>query len=107
MELKWDDEDDDAGSDDSGGGLQMKIGKQEEEEPEEVAEETNAEQQIDIMAQQLKFVACLKILMEELSTLATGFEVDGKFVTTYLLIRNLPNVYIIYISQMFRSSLIY
>lgn len=29
------------------------------------------------MAQQLKFVACLKILMEELSTLATGFEVDG------------------------------
>lgn len=32
---------------------------------------------MDIMAQQLKFVACLKILMEELSTLATGFEVDG------------------------------
>lgn len=31
----------------------------------------------DIMAQQLKFVACLKILMEELSTLATGFEIDG------------------------------
>lgn len=29
------------------------------------------------MAQQLKFIACLKILMEELSTLATGFEVDG------------------------------
>lgn len=33
--------------------------------------------QLDIMAQQLKFIACLKILMEELSTLATGFEVDG------------------------------
>nr|XP_018898945.1 PREDICTED: dmX-like protein 2 isoform X2 [Bemisia tabaci] len=32
---------------------------------------------LDIMAQQLKFVACLKILMEELSTLATGYEVDG------------------------------
>ncbi|XP_058066512.1 dmX-like protein 1 [Anopheles bellator] len=32
---------------------------------------------LDIMAQQLKFIACLKILMEELSTLATGFEVDG------------------------------
>ena len=31
----------------------------------------------DIMAQQLKFIACLKIMMEELSTLATGFEVDG------------------------------
>lgn len=35
---------------------------------------------VDIMAQQLKFVACLKILMEELSTLATGFEVDGEFI---------------------------
>lgn len=35
---------------------------------------------VDIMAQQLKFVACLKILMEELSTLATGFEVDGELV---------------------------
>ena len=31
----------------------------------------------DIMAQQLKFIACLKIMMVELSTLATGFEVDG------------------------------
>ena len=31
----------------------------------------------DIMAHQLKFIACMKILMEELSTLATGFEVDG------------------------------
>jgi hypothetical protein len=32
---------------------------------------------MDIMAQQLRFIACLKIMMEELSTLATGFEVDG------------------------------
>ena len=31
----------------------------------------------DIMAHQLKFIACLKIMMEELATLATGFEVDG------------------------------
>lgn len=31
----------------------------------------------DIMAQQLKFIACLKIIMEELSTLASGYEVDG------------------------------
>ena len=31
----------------------------------------------DIMTHQLKFIACLKIMMEELSTLATGFEVDG------------------------------
>lgn len=32
---------------------------------------------LDIMAQQFKFIACLKIMMEELATLATGFEVDG------------------------------
>ncbi|GFO28212.1 Dmx-like protein 2 [Plakobranchus ocellatus] len=32
---------------------------------------------IDIMAQQYKFIACLKVIMEELGNLATGFEVDG------------------------------
>ena len=40
-----------------------------------VMEETS--QTIDIIAQQMKFTACLKIMMEELSTLATGFETDG------------------------------
>ncbi|CAH1797131.1 unnamed protein product [Owenia fusiformis] len=33
--------------------------------------------EMDLMGQQLKYIACLKIMMEELSTLATGFEVDG------------------------------
>ncbi|XP_055901191.1 dmX-like protein 2 isoform X3 [Biomphalaria glabrata] len=33
--------------------------------------------QIDIMAQQYKFISCLKVLSEELGNLATGFEVDG------------------------------
>lgn len=42
-----------------------------------VAEGGSAQGSLDIMAQQLKFIACLKIMMEELSTLATGFEVDG------------------------------
>ncbi|XP_045501506.1 dmX-like protein 2 [Colias croceus] len=78
--LTWDD--DDNKSDASGTStppLEMKINKTEEEpvangvsEPEKDDTPT-----VDIMAQQLKFVACLKILMEELSTLATGFEVDG------------------------------
>lgn len=62
----------------------MKIGKSKEPVvnglPEKGKEKENEEvPSVDIMAQQLKFVACLKILMEELSTLATGFEVDGKF----------------------------
>lgn len=32
---------------------------------------------VDIFAQQYTFIACLKVLMEEMHTLATGFEVDG------------------------------
>uniref|UniRef100_A0A3B5MLN0 Dmx-like 2 n=1 Tax=Xiphophorus couchianus TaxID=32473 RepID=A0A3B5MLN0_9TELE len=37
----------------------------------------NGESEVDVIAEQLKFRACLKILMTELRTLATGFEVDG------------------------------
>ncbi|XP_041373660.1 dmX-like protein 2 isoform X2 [Gigantopelta aegis] len=40
-------------------------------------EESSTGHKLDIMAQQYKFIACLKVLMEELGTLATGFEVDG------------------------------
>ncbi|CAG9833364.1 unnamed protein product [Diabrotica balteata] len=84
FELKWSDDEHEE-SEDSDGGLSMSIGKKKEEEKEdEVIDDTDdkdneeeKQQHIDIMAQQLKFVACLKILMEELSTLATGFEVDG------------------------------
>lgn len=52
-------------------------GKEEDQDDEGEEDEEENPEQIDIMAQQLKFVACLKIIMEELSTLATGFEVDG------------------------------
>ncbi|XP_023230378.1 dmX-like protein 2 [Centruroides sculpturatus] len=59
-------------------GIEMKTHQEEEAEEENVkVEEKNNEAKLDIMAQQLKFIACLKIMMEELSTLATGFEVDG------------------------------
>lgn len=81
FELKWSDDEDDKDSEDSDEGLNMNIGGKTKEEvikKEEDPEDEEEVQQIDIMAQQLKFVACLKILMEELSTLATGFEVDGK-----------------------------
>ncbi|KAJ8919060.1 hypothetical protein NQ315_016967 [Exocentrus adspersus] len=80
FEIKWGD-DEDKESDDSDAGISINIGGRKqstkEEEEAEIEEEEEYQQQIDIMAQQLKFVACLKILMEELSTLATGFEVDG------------------------------
>ncbi|KAG5878732.1 hypothetical protein JTB14_000166 [Gonioctena quinquepunctata] len=78
FQLKWSDDEEDNDSDE---GLSMNIGGKKEEPKEEEVEENEdqeeKQQHIDIMAQQLKFVACLKILMEELSTLATGFEVDG------------------------------
>ncbi|XP_052281684.1 dmX-like protein 2 isoform X4 [Dreissena polymorpha] len=36
-----------------------------------------AHAEVDIFAQQYKFIACLKVIMEEMQTLSTGFEVDG------------------------------
>ena len=53
------------------------IKKKKKEELDEKLSNDKKETKLDIMAQQLRFIACLKILMEELSTLATGFEVDG------------------------------
>lgn len=80
FKIKWDEEDD-AKSSDSESGLEMKIDIKPEIITTNVVSDSVNEQKtmftLDIMAQQLKFVACLKILMEELSTLATGFEVDG------------------------------
>ncbi|XP_043932298.1 dmX-like protein 2 [Protopterus annectens] len=38
---------------------------------------SSSEYDVDVIAEQLKFRACLKILMTELRTLATGYEVDG------------------------------
>ncbi|XP_060804377.1 dmX-like protein 2 isoform X1 [Amyelois transitella] len=80
--LTWDD-DDDKGSGGSGTStppIEMKLDTKEEPVVNGEAEKSPGPEEappVDIMAQQLKFVACLKILMEELSTLATGFEVDG------------------------------
>jgi hypothetical protein len=74
LDLKWSDDEGEKDSEGSDEGIRMKCDSIEDEE-EDTAESPH--QHIDIMAQQLKFVACLKILMEELSTLATGFEVDG------------------------------
>src|SRR5699024_5532297 len=65
------DEDDDIG-------LQMKEVTLVEDEEKKPLDQVEAQpSKIDVMAQQFKFISCLKIMMEELSTLATGFEVDG------------------------------
>ncbi len=39
---------------------------------------------VDMFAQQIKFLSCLKILIQEMSTLATGFEVIGGQLRYYL-----------------------
>uniref|UniRef100_A0A3Q4IG57 Dmx-like 2 n=1 Tax=Neolamprologus brichardi TaxID=32507 RepID=A0A3Q4IG57_NEOBR len=51
-------------------GCTVKIPKQEKKQ-------LHFDSEVDVIAEQLKFRACLKILMTELRTLATGFEVDG------------------------------
>jgi len=45
--------------------------------PNEVQHENDSSKVVDTFAQQIKFISCLKILVEEMSTLATGFEVVG------------------------------
>ncbi|XP_047120921.1 dmX-like protein 2 [Schistocerca piceifrons] len=76
--LKWDDDEDVEDEESSDKPLEMKQSPDDALNRSESVETTTASGgQLDIMAQQLKFIACLKILMEELSTLATGFEVDG------------------------------
>uniref|UniRef100_A0A8C5BKC1 Dmx-like 2 n=1 Tax=Gadus morhua TaxID=8049 RepID=A0A8C5BKC1_GADMO len=82
LQLDWgkekdEDEDDD---DDEDGGLTMKKPEAETKaEPisQTLKEESQGESEVDVIAEQLKFRACLKILMTELRTLATGYEVDG------------------------------
>lgn len=79
FKIVWDEEEKDESEDDDDGlGMKMDSAvKKEELENTKNVDESEGTGQLDIMAQQLKFIACLKILMEELSTLATGFEVDG------------------------------
>ncbi|XP_053355880.1 dmX-like protein 2 isoform X8 [Clarias gariepinus] len=81
LKLDWGDDDEDEDEDDEEEdkkGLMMKeeLKKDVEEEEGEV-EKTASEWKVDVIAEQLKFRACLKILMTELRTLATGYEVDG------------------------------
>lgn len=79
LELKWSD-DEGSDTDGSDGGITMR--DMSATEIPAIPSESKLEAEpdsggLDIMAQQLKFIACLKILMGEMATLATGFEVDG------------------------------
>ncbi len=76
LKLEWSDDAEDSDEDEQE--KKRKAAEKVKEEMEEEEEDKSKKSGVlDIMAQQLKFIACLKIMMEELSTLATGFEVDG------------------------------
>ncbi|MEQ2225772.1 DmX-like protein 2, partial [Ilyodon furcidens] len=81
LQLDWgDDKEDD--EDEEEDGLTMKKPEIENKDskndrPKLQREDSQGESEVDVIAEQLKFRACLKILMTELRTLATGFEVDG------------------------------
>uniref|UniRef100_A0A674NRB2 Dmx-like 2 n=1 Tax=Takifugu rubripes TaxID=31033 RepID=A0A674NRB2_TAKRU len=83
LKLDWgNDKDDDVEDEDEDDGLTMKKpetndGGSERGGTKLQRENSQGESEVDVIAEQLKFRACLKILMTELRTLATGFEVDG------------------------------
>ncbi|XP_078097475.1 dmX-like protein 2 isoform X3 [Mustelus asterias] len=89
LKLEWDDDKEDEFEEKDAGGLTMKDTEAEhvaKDEKKDVPEEsqtllkedsTSSDSRVDVIAEQLKFRACLKILMTELRTLATGYEVDG------------------------------
>ncbi|XP_075934196.1 dmX-like protein 2 isoform X11 [Anarhichas minor] len=85
LKLDWEQAKDDDEDEDDDDGLTMKKpeantkadGGSESDGPKLQSEDSKSESEVDVIAEQLKFRACLKILMTELRTLATGFEVDG------------------------------
>lgn len=89
LRLDWGDDHDGALEEDDGGGLVMKTTDAKKAGQEQSASDPRAlltpqdeecadgDTEVDVIAEQLKFRACLKILMTELRTLATGYEVDG------------------------------
>ncbi|XP_065589947.1 dmX-like protein 2 isoform X3 [Cyrtonyx montezumae] len=87
LTLDWGDDKNETDEEDKDVGIMMKKSKSSEEQ--DKTPDTNVPQtpqgeisdvgdtEVDVIAEQLKFRACLKILMTELRTLATGYEVDG------------------------------
>uniref|UniRef100_A0A8B9CYX5 Dmx like 2 n=1 Tax=Anser brachyrhynchus TaxID=132585 RepID=A0A8B9CYX5_9AVES len=91
LTLDWGEDKSESDDEDKDVGIMMKNSKSssENEEQDKKTSDTNVSQtphgeisdtgdtEVDVIAEQLKFRACLKILMTELRTLATGYEVDG------------------------------
>ena len=87
LDLKMSSDEDDDSSKSEISEEEVKVSKEAPiEKPEEKVEMAtdDREKTVDMFAQQIKFISCLKILIEELSTLATGFEVAGGQLRYYL-----------------------
>ena len=82
LKLEWSDNDDDDDDEDDDEKVKNVVDEKVEDTEAEVTASTPVK--TDIMAQQLKFMACLKIMMEELSTIATGFEMEGGIIRSQL-----------------------
>lgn len=89
LKLDWGEDHDSALEEDDTGGLVMRSTNAEKDGQDPKSSDPRAlstpqeedcagdDTEVDVIAEQLKFRACLKILMTELRTLATGYEVDG------------------------------
>ncbi|OBS78650.1 hypothetical protein A6R68_18963, partial [Neotoma lepida] len=89
LKLDWGEDHDSALEEDDTNGLVMRSTDAEKDGKDHKASDPRAlltpqeedcaggDTEVDVIAEQLKFRACLKILMTELRTLATGYEVDG------------------------------
>uniref|UniRef100_A0A8B9GKE8 Dmx like 2 n=1 Tax=Amazona collaria TaxID=241587 RepID=A0A8B9GKE8_9PSIT len=91
LTLDWGEDKNESDEEEKDVGIMMKNSKSDSKsgEDDERTSDTNIPQtphgkicdagdtEVDVIAEQLKFRACLKILMTELRTLATGYEVDG------------------------------
>ncbi|KAE8617761.1 hypothetical protein XENTR_v10009192 [Xenopus tropicalis] len=81
LQLDWGDDKENETDDDDD--LQLKTLEKSDHKIKDVSEKVQPAEiisggnEVDVIAEQLKFRACLKILMTELRTLATGHEVDG------------------------------
>uniref|UniRef100_A0A672KKH7 Dmx like 1 n=1 Tax=Sinocyclocheilus grahami TaxID=75366 RepID=A0A672KKH7_SINGR len=75
LDLKWDSDKDD--SDEEESGLAMKTIRPEKDDAVDHGADDSPALTEDILAAQLKFSSCLKILTTELRTLSTGYELDG------------------------------
>ncbi|XP_010153929.1 PREDICTED: dmX-like protein 2 isoform X3 [Eurypyga helias] len=89
LTLDWGEDKNGSDEEDKDVGIMMKKSDSKNGEDDERTSDTNipetpqgeisdgGDTEVDVIAEQLKFRACLKILMTELRTLATGYEVDG------------------------------